>query len=79
MNNKDVKYIVNIIKAMINEDGTDRFMKEVDDADSLMQVATSVIPYGDVDELCETMNISDDWFDKNWEYDEAIEDYSFIG
>ncbi len=79
MDDKDVRGIIKIIKAMINEDGgLERFMKEVKDGDDLIQTATSIIPYGDIDELCDNIGISTEWFDYYFQFNEDIEDFEFL-
>lgn len=79
MDNKDVKGIIKIIKAMINEDdGLEKFMEKVNDGDDLIQIATSIIPYGGIDELCDNIDVDIDWFDFYFQFNEEIEDFEFL-
>ena len=46
--------------------------------DDLIETITSVINYGDIDELCDTMNVDEYWFSKYFAWDEVVERYYFL-
>ena len=73
---KDEIYFMNMIKALVKE--KPESILECDDFDDLIQTITSVISYGDITELCETMDVDEYWFDEYFKWDEEDEDYFFM-
>lgn len=69
---KDEKNILNLIKAIVNEDSS--LLDKVNNFDDLVSIATDVVPHGDMEEFFEETNVNEEWFDKYFEYDG--EDYS---
>ena len=73
---EDEKYLMNMIKALVKE--KPEAILKCNDFDDLISTITSVIDYGDIDELCNTMNVDEYWFSKYFAWDEVVGDYYFI-
>ena len=72
---KNGKYLCNMIKALAKK--KPEAILEINDFDDLIVSITDNIDYGDIDELCETLDVDLYWFDQFFKYDDVIEDFYF--
>lgn len=72
---KNGKYLCNMIKALAKK--KPEAILEINNFDDLIVSITNNIDYGDIDELCETLDVDVYWFDQFFRYDDVIEDFYF--
>lgn len=72
-NRRDEKNLFNLVKAIVKEKPLAIF--DVNDLDDLIEVATNVISYGDMQEFCKEVGIDNEWYDDNFDYDDKFGEY----